>query len=1073
MGVNQLWGILAPIKTHKTLKSLKGQTIVVDLSVWICESSSALQGVPVTKPHLRNLFFRVTNLTQLGVNLIFVLDGEPPELKWDEMERRTNARIEGGARGRWGHWRSKRSKTATGGTAVNRSVAGGKKKKERKRFKFVVKECQEMLESLGVPCVQAVGEAEAMCALMNVQGLADACLTEDGDVFLYGARTVYKNFTLNTKDPHIECYSMDDIESRLGLDQSKLVALGLLLGCDYTLGVVGVGPKQAVGLMRELGPEVNALERFRDWADGKVPRNCLQEAPKKSPHCARCTHVGSGREHKVYGCAMCHSDVACHPKSVDTPECSCAWHALARSRAKASMEPQVMKKACALPDFPSEPVIEEFLSVKDKCPKTKLSWKRPQLISAQKFVSSKLEWPEDYTVEKVFPLVTLWDLTAISSGQSFDPRLHLTPTAVIKKRVRQGVACVEVQWQTGIPHSELQYPTTIEREELFATAFPALMSTFEESKAAKTKQKRKKTVSSLSDAFQDMDLTSPDLTSSSTIVAEDRPPTSIAKGPSMRNINVKPLYRKPRRSREITTGNVSHSSIEDEGEDDEEDKDDEEDEEDEEEEDVDAEPLPLSERLRLKREDVETITLDESSFSSSFSSSVSPGNPEDANFSLGFELTKMLSQDDTLLQPKECGSHSETSDQELSEGREGGPTEQTELGGVINLCEPSLVQAAQECPPFAINFSLKFEVTNVLSEDESLLQRNETLGVEDARTEETTGDENPSEKSELPEISKDTESLLVRGECGERFLPSVEKDQTSLGSSLRLGVTSDIHGSGDTSNGEASDKNQDDDTEDISLDFKEKLRCFLQKFEDKNGPLGKDEKLGGSPEELKGSLLQDDEGESDGCDVELAHDDGLVLNHGGLESESPYTCLSTCDRGQFSSQTPAGTLCHTLAPLPIDVDTPIVDDESFLGTSNQSEPVRLRAGQNGQPITTPVSHLPRKFKDLSISQGACHQSVSSLSIGQSGTTSHREQISANHKPGRSLNNQLESILHEVENSPVSLLDRLRRKHGNQNGVLSAALTMKTGSTFGGKRGRDRKILMEIFDGDNEEDDVMP
>ena len=29
--------------------------------------------------------------------------------------------------------------------------------------------------------------------------LVDACITEDGDAFVYGARKVYRNFTMNTK----------------------------------------------------------------------------------------------------------------------------------------------------------------------------------------------------------------------------------------------------------------------------------------------------------------------------------------------------------------------------------------------------------------------------------------------------------------------------------------------------------------------------------------------------------------------------------------------------------------------------------------------------------------------------------------------------------------------------------------------------------------------------------------------------------------------------------------------------------------------------------------------------------
>lgn len=54
MGVIQLWSILSPVKKHVPLSDLKGKTLAVDLSIWVCESNAVrqMQGV-VLKPHLR------------------------------------------------------------------------------------------------------------------------------------------------------------------------------------------------------------------------------------------------------------------------------------------------------------------------------------------------------------------------------------------------------------------------------------------------------------------------------------------------------------------------------------------------------------------------------------------------------------------------------------------------------------------------------------------------------------------------------------------------------------------------------------------------------------------------------------------------------------------------------------------------------------------------------------------------------------------------------------------------------------------------------------------------------------
>ena len=52
--MKDLWSVLAPVGHHMSLKHLSGQTLAVDLSIWVCETQGVkkMQGV-VTKPHLR------------------------------------------------------------------------------------------------------------------------------------------------------------------------------------------------------------------------------------------------------------------------------------------------------------------------------------------------------------------------------------------------------------------------------------------------------------------------------------------------------------------------------------------------------------------------------------------------------------------------------------------------------------------------------------------------------------------------------------------------------------------------------------------------------------------------------------------------------------------------------------------------------------------------------------------------------------------------------------------------------------------------------------------------------------
>ncbi|XP_062573963.1 flap endonuclease GEN homolog 1-like [Saccostrea cucullata] len=411
MGVTNLWSVLEPVQVHRTLSSLKGQTLAVDLSIWVCETQCVkqMQGV-VSKPFLRNLFFRVSHLLQLGIHLVFVIEGKAPELKQQVMAKRQETRYS------------------------NRKAVGGHRRGGRRNFNACLKECCEMLDYLGVPYVQSSGEAEATCAALNARGVVDGCLTNDGDAFLYGARTVYRNFTMNTKDPHVECYSMTEVEDRLGLTREKLVAMALLLGCDYLpKGVPGVGVERVVKLMNSL-PASNVLERFEMWKS--------------------------------------MSETLCVDK----------------------VEVFIKRKAAQVPDFPQKEVVQEFLQDMKKCATSVSRWSRPSMADLQVFCVNKLEWPLEYTLEKVLPLITLWDMTDISKNNSPTGR-HLVPQRIVKCRIRQGVNCYEVLWNKPAGDSVCSEDLykTIEEQTLFRRSYPQVVTDFEMEQATKkTKGKGRK-----------------------------------------------------------------------------------------------------------------------------------------------------------------------------------------------------------------------------------------------------------------------------------------------------------------------------------------------------------------------------------------------------------------------------------------------------------------------------------------------------------------------------------------------------------------------------------------------------
>ncbi|KAJ7319809.1 hypothetical protein JRQ81_019320 [Phrynocephalus forsythii] len=65
-------------------------------------------------------------------------------------------------------------------------------------------ECQELLRLFGIPYIQAPMEAEAQCAVLDLTDQTSGTITDDSDIWLFGARHVYKNFF--SQDKYVEYY---------------------------------------------------------------------------------------------------------------------------------------------------------------------------------------------------------------------------------------------------------------------------------------------------------------------------------------------------------------------------------------------------------------------------------------------------------------------------------------------------------------------------------------------------------------------------------------------------------------------------------------------------------------------------------------------------------------------------------------------------------------------------------------------------------------------------------------------------------------------------------------------------
>lgn len=73
---------------------------------------------------------------------------------------------------------------------------------------------QELLRLFGIPYVEAPMEAEAQCAILDLTDQTSGTITDDSDIWLFGARHVYKNFF--NKNKFVEYYQYVDFHNQLG-----------------------------------------------------------------------------------------------------------------------------------------------------------------------------------------------------------------------------------------------------------------------------------------------------------------------------------------------------------------------------------------------------------------------------------------------------------------------------------------------------------------------------------------------------------------------------------------------------------------------------------------------------------------------------------------------------------------------------------------------------------------------------------------------------------------------------------------------------------------------------------------
>eukprot|EP00919_Chromeraceae_sp_WS-2016_P058968 GHVR01140151.1.p1 GENE.GHVR01140151.1~~GHVR01140151.1.p1 ORF type:complete len:394 (+),score=101.13 GHVR01140151.1:57-1238(+) len=206
-----------------------------------------------TTSHIAGFVNRVIRFLEEGIKPVYVFDGSACQLKSGELLKRSNRR-----------------KKAEDDLEIAKEEGDDHDiKKFTARTVKVTRQhnddIKQLLNLMGVPVVQAPGDAEATCAALARQGVVYATATDDADALTFGTPKQVRHMNLSEQklrgNPILEV-DLSILLNDLNLTQSQFIDMCILFGCDYCDTIKGVGPERAYKLMTECGSMEGVIKKL-------------------------------------------------------------------------------------------------------------------------------------------------------------------------------------------------------------------------------------------------------------------------------------------------------------------------------------------------------------------------------------------------------------------------------------------------------------------------------------------------------------------------------------------------------------------------------------------------------------------------------------------------------------------------------------------------------------------------------------------------------------------------------------------------------------------------------------------
>jgi flap endonuclease-1 len=252
-------------------EELRGKSIAIDAYNTIYQFLSIIRqpdGTPLmdshgnVTSHLSGILYRTTEMLDYGIKPIFVFDGIPSMLK----QRTINARMKRKEEANVAFEQAKES----GDVEAMRMHAMATTKID----KSIVESSKRLLDCMGIGYMNAPSEGEAQASYMSNRQLVYAAASQDYDTMLFGSKYVVRNLTFSGKrklprkniyiNVEPEIMSFEDTLKEHKISHKQLVWIGILLGTDFNQGIKGVGPKNALKIVKDAKSIENVIQLVKE-----------------------------------------------------------------------------------------------------------------------------------------------------------------------------------------------------------------------------------------------------------------------------------------------------------------------------------------------------------------------------------------------------------------------------------------------------------------------------------------------------------------------------------------------------------------------------------------------------------------------------------------------------------------------------------------------------------------------------------------------------------------------------------------------------------------------------------------